>query len=473
METELRQVTIEEYWPLIVRNTEEFGQIAVAENPEFNKLASCIYQVLQETFVRDATEYGVGRWENILKISPESGDTLEDRKARILTYLNVKLPYTVRVLRQMLVGLLGEGKVNIDFINDESKLIVHTDRVSDSQLQTVTELLERVLPRNLIVEQYNHHIDVSWRDINKYAECVTVDDMLAVNPNYKNDLTSDGEWVYPLPKLSQGDYAFKDAPVRKFSVTLPSLVNGKQFLAGTALEGEMVLDLPSISFNGMSQMFMLSQTSNNVSKLTKLTINAKQGSQLHQIISSEGGVKKDYSLEEFKFTGGTKSEAHAHYLARHRYALKRFSSDFEGNVVHWNDAFPESILDKESVLGILKASKIPVIPSMVNTYSHFGIHVDYKNDEEVLAAIKTFEDGGWKLVIRWNGTPTSGISLMDLEEIYCKVVESEYGEYTDANGKRCTIEWGHYVTDTTGYKLFFSLVEAEQHFKLTRIENNE
>lgn len=153
METELRQVTIEEYWPLIVRNTEEFGQIAVAENPEFNKLASCIYQVLQETFVRDATEYGVGRWENILKISPESGDTLEDRKARILTYLNVKLPYTVRVLRQMLVGLLGEENFTLTFDNDTSTLKVALALdTTQAQLTDVQTLLERVLPRNLVTD---------------------------------------------------------------------------------------------------------------------------------------------------------------------------------------------------------------------------------------------------------------------------------------------------------------------------------
>lgn len=386
--------------------------------------------------------------------------------------LSIKYADIVKFLTPKLKNLLGEIKFELYFEKDIKKLIIHTDRITEDVLTSLETLLGEILPQTVETENYNHNIEIGWRDINKYAECVTVDDMLAVNPNYKNDLTSDGEWVYPLPKLSQGDYAFKDAPLRKFSVTLPSLVNGKQFFAGTALEGEMVLDLPNISTNGISQMFMLSQTSNNVSKLTKLTINAKQGSLLHQVISSEGSVKKDYSLEEFKFTGGTKSVTSVHSLARYRYALKRFSSDFEGNVEHWNDAFPESILDKESVLGILKASKIPVTPTSANIPSHFGIHVDYKDDEEVLAAIKTFEDGGWKLVIRWNGTPTSEISLIDLKEIWCKVIESEYGEYTDENGTCVSLDWGHHVTDTIGYKPFFSLEEAIAHFNIKPIERN-
>lgn len=152
---EIREVKIEEYWPLIVKNTVEFGQIAAAENPEFNRLAKCIYQVLQESFVHDATEYGVKRWESILGINPASGATLDDRKATILTYLSVKVPYTWRVLKQMLVPVLcGEDKFVMEYLNDEAKLVLHTDRLNDAMLATVSDLLERVLPQNIEVEIY-------------------------------------------------------------------------------------------------------------------------------------------------------------------------------------------------------------------------------------------------------------------------------------------------------------------------------
>lgn len=61
---------------------------------------------------------------------------------------------------------------------------------------------------------------------NKYAECESLDDMIKVNPNYKTDLSNEGEWLYPLPKLKYGVEAFKDSPMRKFCVTLPSLIEG-------------------------------------------------------------------------------------------------------------------------------------------------------------------------------------------------------------------------------------------------------
>lgn len=166
METKLREVKIEEYWPLIVKNTAEFGQIAVAENPEFNNLAECIYRVLCDSFIdADMTEYGVSRWEKMLGITPAAGDTLDDRKTRILTQLSVKIPYTWRVLKQMLLGYLDESQFVFDYINDEGKLVLHTDRISDDKLETINTLLDKVIPANIKVVRYNHDISIPWQEI--------------------------------------------------------------------------------------------------------------------------------------------------------------------------------------------------------------------------------------------------------------------------------------------------------------------
>ena len=64
----------------------------------------------------------------------------------------------------MLKEILGDAKFLTEFIKEENKLIVHTDRVDDETLVNVSKLLERVLPQNMVVERYNHRIDVDWRD---------------------------------------------------------------------------------------------------------------------------------------------------------------------------------------------------------------------------------------------------------------------------------------------------------------------
>lgn len=435
----LRQVTIEEYWPLIVKNTAEFQQIAVAENPEFNKLAECIYRVLKDGFIADATEYGVERWEKIIGISPDPGATLDERKATILYYLSVKLPYTWRVLKQMLTDYIGDAFV-LEYVNDEGKLVLHTDRIADDKLQTIQDLLERVLPQNIEVVQYNHNMEVSWRDkLYKYAACVNLADMRAVNPEYKKDLTSDGEWLYALTSLevcNEGDAwgLFASSPIKKINLEFPSLKSTKSLLR-------------------------------NAFGLETAKLNLPVCTNMHSPLLGNPLV---HSAEVIAPVATT-----AFYAFGHRYnpcpklSHVRLYAPMLSNA-YW--AFESCILDRDSVQNIV--STIPAYTSGLHPLD-LGIHIDHQTDEDVLAAIAEAEAKGWTLTVKWNGTPTSGVSTLDLEEIYAKVTESEYGEYTDENGTRCTLDWGHYVTDTTDYKLFFSLVEAEQYFKLTRVENNE
>lgn len=147
-----RIIAIESYWAAVVRDTDEFKQIAIAENPEFNKLGECIRRVLQDSFIHDSTEYGVSRWENMLNIVPELTDTLEDRKIRVLTQLNVRLPYTWRVLKQMVASFVGESNYEMSYINDYSKLIIKIKVDSDSQYNTVLTLLKNVVPQNVVID---------------------------------------------------------------------------------------------------------------------------------------------------------------------------------------------------------------------------------------------------------------------------------------------------------------------------------
>ena len=150
---EIRKVQIEKYWPLIVKNIEEFGQIAVAENEEFNRITKCIYDALSDCFILEATEYGVSRWEKMLGIVPAKDSTLDDRKATILSYLSVKIPYTLPVLRQMLTAILGDGNFEMSLDNDTQTLIIGFGLSTiHSKIDSVNSLIERVLPQNLAVE---------------------------------------------------------------------------------------------------------------------------------------------------------------------------------------------------------------------------------------------------------------------------------------------------------------------------------
>ena len=129
-----------------------------------------------------------------------------------------------------LISIVGDDNFDINYIPAENKLVVHTDRVDDTQFEAVTNMLKRFVPGFIEVVQYNHNMEISWRDINKYAECVTLDDLIAVNPDYNVDFTSDGEWVYPVPALmnitgeNKDGSSFRGAKeLKKWSVPVPNL----------------------------------------------------------------------------------------------------------------------------------------------------------------------------------------------------------------------------------------------------------
>lgn len=522
---EIREVKIEEYWPLIVKGTAEFGQIAAALNPEFNKLAECIYRVLNESFIQDASEYGVSRWESILGITPAAGATLDDRKAAILTYMNIKLPYTWRVLKQMLVPILGgEDKFVMEYINDECKLVLYTDRLSDDKLQTIADLLEKVVPQNIEIlifndlsfvwidplnteltdlldgsqfetawladentlvvhtdrvdnallaavkmtaerympdgatlAQYNHNMEISWRDINKYAECVTKADMLAVNADYPNDVTSEGEWIYPLTNLNANVFNSTAVNIKRLVYDAPSL-NGERYANINGLPNVQEIVINCQSYIGYSMVGFTGRRWNdfvvNCPNLEKITVLA---------------LSDDFDNLDRFFYGNTK--------------LKEIEMPKLPKLNNAQEFCLQSQLSKRSVLYFIKEIIINATTGFRNL--GLGIHVDHQNDEEVLAAIDAATAKGWTVIVRWNGTPTSGISTTDLEDIYAKVnvlddEHAQYGEYIDENGNRCSLDWGHIVKspdgktpEEMGYVCFYSLVEAEEYFKLTKVENNE
>jgi hypothetical protein len=127
-------------------------------------------------------------------------------------------------------------------------------------------------------------------------------------------------------------------------------------------------------------------------------------------------------------------------------------------------------LNKESALRVLNT-----IPTYTSGYRSLtiGIHVDYKTDEEVAAAITAAKAKKWTVTTQWNGTATSGVATLDLDMIYAKHEQDENGYYVDANNTRYTVDWGHMVTSPDGtpseigYELFYSLDEALTKWGLT------
>lgn len=345
-------------------------------------------------------------------------------------------PIWFQSLHAVLTRLLDGTQFEMVLTEQGSKLIVHTDRVADDLLEQVRTTAEAAMPANIELVQYNHHIEVSWKDINRYAECRTLTEMNEVAQShgfasYKEDLTSDGWWLYPLDNFTGilmgffGTWESGTAEIRRVYLNLPKLqAQGADALSNCKNLEYLYLYAPYIAAN--CQQFV-----RNAVKLTYVD------TYMPNISNIASWCRGCTSLSHFRFLAPLN-------------AAKLTGGSYVALV--WDGC----VLDVASVQNI--AENLPTMPSLSTTT--IGIDEAYQNDEAMLEALALLESKNWNIELQTNPSPTSAASStfsLRGKTIYAKVVE------IDGVSELC---WGHYVTHPEGYEEFRSLDSAYEYFGL-------
>lgn len=155
---------VEEYWPPVLQEVEEFKEIAKIENTEFEKLEQSIDDLVDDQWIETATERGIARREKILKIAPFADDDLESRRFRVLARGNDKLPYSFKVLGNKLNQLCGEDGYVMTRNLGEHTLIVKIELVVKRMFDEVEKLVRKMAPSNLVITveiRYNQHLTLT------------------------------------------------------------------------------------------------------------------------------------------------------------------------------------------------------------------------------------------------------------------------------------------------------------------------
>lgn len=142
--------TINNYLPLL-RQIREFKEIAKTEDVELNLIYKEIERVLNNLFIDTSDEYGISRLEKIIGITPAEGDTLEERKVKVFSRWNDRVPYTDRELYNRLLSLCGKDKFNIIENYKEYELTVITNVGLIGRFDEVCRVLDLMLPCNLVI----------------------------------------------------------------------------------------------------------------------------------------------------------------------------------------------------------------------------------------------------------------------------------------------------------------------------------
>ncbi len=159
---EPKQVDMMRKIPDVLKDVREIKALIDTENIEMNLLNAALALYLNNTFVETADSYGIGRWEAMLQIVPKLTDTLDERRFRVLSRINERLPFTIRSLEQQLATLCGPSGYTVELLHEQYLLKVRVELTAKSKLEDVRAMLTRVVPANIVIDldlRYNRHSD--------------------------------------------------------------------------------------------------------------------------------------------------------------------------------------------------------------------------------------------------------------------------------------------------------------------------
>ena len=328
-------------------------------------------------------------------------------------------PAVLLLVREELLGILGDASL-FDLDTDGQKIIVHTDSISDEQLAIVTAMLERFVPGFIEVVQYNHNMEISWETMYKYRDCKNVIDLNAVNATWYKELVTGVIGENKTPYANYGWYYF------------PNFIGGNPLWE---------------SIGNTTYKFAPYNIYIYLPALETLTIP----------LASDGA-------------GGILTKAIHAYIPNLKTVAARFFSNQSLEVLDCElpmleDAPQFSIfqkINKESAIKMLDS--LPAYTSGTHRF-RLGISKGVVGDEDVIAATSRAEEKGWTLTIEYR-TPSGDYEPLTYglrsDTIYAKI-----GEIKLPNGEvQQFLDWGHYVTDPTGYEEFRSVEAAREYYGL-------
>lgn len=143
---------VERYYPDVVAPAKELKKLAAAENPEFQILWDQAWEWMKNTFVYDFSEDGCERWEKMLGITPELGESFEDRRANILFRLNNNVAYTERSLKKIYDSGYGVDSVIPEVRHNDYILALHLFGDAVWQPVKIKNYTRAIVPANLIIK---------------------------------------------------------------------------------------------------------------------------------------------------------------------------------------------------------------------------------------------------------------------------------------------------------------------------------
>jgi hypothetical protein len=144
--------------PDILLEIPQIKQLYELTDKYVSKLVDDYEDVHSDIMIETSTEYGIARREKILGISPDTRDTLESRRARVLlewTNAISRNPLSLLWLKSKLNSLIGEENyvLSLDTKNEKMTLQTYIDTFGLSS--TLDKWIDTIIPLNVIINSHN------------------------------------------------------------------------------------------------------------------------------------------------------------------------------------------------------------------------------------------------------------------------------------------------------------------------------
>lgn len=140
--------------PEVLQRVQELERICELEQPMFDAAWAAVQKVLDEQFAYSCGEYGLQRWEKLLKIVPRQEADTDERVRAVLFRLNEQLPFTMQKMAQLLDLVAPEGGYELQLKREERELLVKVSLQCKPVERLIREVLERAVPANILWSLY-------------------------------------------------------------------------------------------------------------------------------------------------------------------------------------------------------------------------------------------------------------------------------------------------------------------------------
>lgn len=152
----IREVDLVSYLPPFLTEYKQITATLDAENPEFIIAWNAADRILKNEFIDTSDEYGISRFERILKIYPSKEDTLESRRARLKTRWVSLLPYTEKMFLERLISICGENDFTFTKKYEQYKIEIEVSLELFGQVEELVKIISEMFPCNIVAVVKNN-----------------------------------------------------------------------------------------------------------------------------------------------------------------------------------------------------------------------------------------------------------------------------------------------------------------------------